>query len=497
MDDGCYPSRSLAAATFKNCSKRKQGFEDHTKIVINQMVHGGGHHSGGGWGGGSSSWSGGGRHQHHHGWERNRGTNVVVVNSNPGWWGGGWGGFGGWNSSYQQAHVYHHVDRQASGDEMFEERCEECCKKACMCSTCCVAAETVRETRSSRACRPGCFFIFAAIVLFAILLATSHVEDDWTLNAGESRHIKIPALDKRVFVSSNIPQSTMIYAIDGACPPLTGPKVTLSNSMNIELAQGDYQYDYFYLNKGSSIEVTLNQNKGATNLLILRGLDNIENKSENDGPDAFIRKAVLKRYAGAGQTAHLQYVVPESDTFVVVYDNASNSKGQISISYDVELTTFDLKGKTTIPLSWCDSSRCTIDTAKNHGCILVKAQVELTLYVRASRKWGMIFLYSVIPLLVGLWCNRKTGVSQQAEEFETGPSAGDFEYPSATAPHGNHVNQQAGLPPASTTPLSTEIRAEPVPVQPVIAIPASNVYPVACELPSPMQIPSAPFDTKM
>mmetsp|Transcript_9556 Transcript_9556/g.15922 ORF Transcript_9556/g.15922 Transcript_9556/m.15922 type:complete len:424 (+) Transcript_9556:216-1487(+) len=416
------------------------------------MVHGGGHHSGGGGGGGGSSSSWGGNDGGNHHRDNDRGYNNIVVVNNSNSRGG---------SSYQNSRPGYFNHNSNNNDT------KDCC----------------------RDCHPGCPFISFSSIFFMILLIISGVNEDWTLNAGETRKIQTKAtLNTKVFVASNIPDSTSIYTFPGACPPLTGPLVSLESTQDISLAQGDYQYDYFYLNAGSSLDVTVGQESGATNVILVRGLAAVEDSNGQSDDDSFSFEGSLlvKKYAGAGQTAHVKYTVRDTDTYVVIYDNASNKHhgSKATVSYNVTLTTYNLEGKE--PVSDCAGSlSCQINVG--HDCILVRADKEVTVHVSTSRRWGVLLLFSSIPILIGLCClGRRHGCCCQ--DTTTGQQKeDDYEYPSATAP--TCAVEAAAQKPIVYTPIMATATTV---AGPLTSIPESELIPMAVAVPEPLLLPSAP-----
>lgn len=435
------------------------------------MVHGGGHHNishhGGGHHTGGGGFSGDGV------WNRNRGwntgnewwahntNNVVVVNNNP-------NSNYGWNS-YQRDMTPNNRFGNGECESSYrgnvtptnrsgDEECERCCRRYCLCCAACAAVESVRGR--PQMCHSLCHFITLSTIMLLVLLAISNVADEWTLNAGETRQVLTrPWLNNEVSISTSIPDSVSIYSLNGACPPLTGPTVTFGETQDITLSEGDYQYDYFYLNTGSFLDVTLTQDYGATNVFIMRGLDAVHQRS---GENSFTSSALMTRYAGAGQTAYVRYSVPASDTYAVIYDNASNFNGHSTVTYEVVLTTFSLDDVT--PVSGCEgSTKCSVENSA-HACILVKAADEVTVHVSASRRWGAILFYcAVIPVVIGIICRPRRN-----DEV-------DIVLPPATAPD-SYANAT---------------------VEPLVDIPVAVAYPVASAIPEVSPLPSAPYDDKV
>jgi hypothetical protein len=136
------------------------------------------------------------------------------------------------------------------------------------------------------------------------------------------------------------------YKTHAPCPALTlgddtpgvVPIVTLHESnQTFHLTMGSYEYDYFHLNEGSivHVEATIthpskqHDGPGATNIYILQGyhtLEALETKGENSdvaGLEDFRGKSVWKRFVGYSGSTDLEFTVPASDYYIIVYDNAA------------------------------------------------------------------------------------------------------------------------------------------------------------------------------
>ena len=247
------------------------------------------------------------------------------------------------------------------------------------------------------------------------MLNTSSLAKSWTLNPGERRQVHVTQLNKELQITSSIAKGILLYGLDGACPALTGSRVTLNATQELHLDQGDYQYDYFYLNQGSSLDVTIDQYSGASNMFLLRGPI-----SDDTADTSFGQSAILKQYATKGHTGRLQYTVPYSDTYVVVFDNASNSKGRASVKYHVDLTSYNLVGLLPFP---CQTTNiCTIDLEKTHGCILIQADKLVTIHITSSRKWGKIAFWVALPLAIGFCCFRPKRQNLEENPPATNPA---------------------------------------------------------------------------
>lgn len=376
------------------------------------MVHGGGHHYGGGGeeggghhGGGhhsgsSSGWGGSNQNTSQFGNTFGNSNQTVVVNNVA-------TGYGGYQNS---GFGFYNTNQR-------DEECERCCRNAC-CLGCCLGMSGAVVQRNY--CPRAFFCTCLSMLVFAILMMASNLNESWTLNPGETRQVHVGVFNQDLHMNSNIPNGVAIYAILGKCPALTGPKVSLNDTTEIELEQGDYQYDYFYLNKGSYIDVTILQHSGASNIIILRGA--IPNDS-TEADTKIYKGAILERYAAKGQTIHVQYTAPNSDTYVVVYDNASNSHGRLTITYHVDLTSFDLTGQKSAA---CEkTTECTLNRRDRHSCILIQADEVVTVHIFATRLWGMIALLVTLPLSIGCFC------WSQVKGYENPPALNPTVIPSA------------------------------------------------------------------
>lgn len=492
------------------------------------MVHGGGHHSSStGVGVGSS---GGFHHQHHHnrgnrnGW--NNRSNVVVINQqrgynyNPGttWYTGGpW-----WSRTiplYRDTDYYSSERSAIDGGDARE--CQECCRRCytaflpacCLCSSCCAAREVARSTtarngqrtsppyerlggdeestRPNKLCQAFCL----SIVILVALLFFSHLDTNWTLNVGETRHVTLPVLNSRVDISTDDKIGVRVYDFLGKCPSLTGPTVTLEDESILILGAGDFQYDYFFLNKGSVINLDFHQTKGATNIYIMRGesnLQRLEGNSDDDDDDYFHRQALKKRYVAEGghSSGSLQYTAKQNSVYMIVYDNVSPATtGTISVHYTITLTTYDLHGQEPV----CDESvdTCSINVPNRRRCILVQAISDsgghtpdeiVSVAVTGTRSWSFLLFYSAMPFiffLLRFMCQLRASRSsyhpvESSEEPNpppTAPESVEAISPPPTAP------QSESEPLPSAPPEARLVEPEPD-HSGIIVIPAENVIPV-------------------
>ena len=230
----------------------------------------------------------------------------------------------------------------------------------------------------------------------------SHQE--WTMHPGESRHAATAGfLTNSVQVMSHQEQRSVsprnnnngtdsddvesrgiaVYAVGSReCPPLTGPPVILhSPSQELVLLHNAFEYQYFYLNKGSIMSVTAHQIIGATNILVLKGSkvlariqgqqpgsnNNNNNNRHTTFMDALFNKVVssldfsteeimLEQLSWTQDDkgpVEFSFTSPSSDVYVLLYDNAAaNEAATLEVQYDMDLKTYNLEG--LVP--WCSHS---------------------------------------------------------------------------------------------------------------------------------------------
>jgi hypothetical protein len=348
------------------------------------------------------------------------------------------------------------------------------------------------ETRTpNKLCQALCL----SIVILVALLAFSELDINWTLNAGETRHVKPPVLNSRIDISTDDKIGVRVYDLPGKeCPSLTGPTVTLEDQNTLNLGTGDYQYDYFFLNKGSVINLDYRQTKGATNIFILRGesnLQRLEGNTDDDDDDHFQRQALKKRYVAEGShsSGSFQYTAKQNNVYIIVYDNVSPATtGTLSVHYTITLTTYNLHGQEPV----CDESvdTCSINLPNRRRCILVQAISNsggrtsdeiVSVEVTGTRCWSFLLVYSAMPFLYFLLrslCQPRSirssyhavGSSEAANPPPTAPEIFEPNLP-PTAPHSESENVPSAPPEARLVEPQHDYSD-------IIVIPAENVIPV-------------------
>lgn len=294
--------------------------------------------------------------------------------------------------------------------------------------------------------------------------------------------LSIPVFNNAVKVSGNGAAGFQVYKFR-KCPPLTGPKVTLEDTTSFRLAKDGYQYDYFYLNAGSVVQLDIVQSSGSTNVFLLRGqamLDRIVGDADDDEEGGFGRNALLKKFVTAGEDPgklDMSYNVSDSDIYILVYDNASTAAGDLSVHYKLDITTHNVNGKD--PVCSRDSGPCVIARSKRKTCIIVQsagdgdhtADDTVTIDIQGNRRWRLVITLSLTPVLLQILivfcCCRGNATSYR-------PVA-DADRPPATAP-GYHNERPTA--PASSVAQAYAVSSNGSQQETIPVVPLENVVPV-------------------
>jgi len=171
-----------------------------------------------------------------------------------------------------------------------------------------------------------------------------------------------------------------VYAMESTyCPLLTGPPVKIdAPQQEMFLLHNAFEYQYFYLNKGSTMHVTVHQTQGATNILVLRGqkvlsrMHSTDNKRARSnsrrggqsvahtyngvrgdvGMEFSDDQVLLERFSWTEQGGPIDFsfTSPASDVYILLFDNAASSQAaKLQVKYQMLLTTYNLEGLTP----WC------------------------------------------------------------------------------------------------------------------------------------------------
>jgi len=230
----------------------------------------------------------------------------------------------------------------------------------------------------------------------------------WTLYAGETQRVYLPRLVKEIRVTavSNYDDADVLDKDDGAttttttseaanvkaavfkfrtnkCPPLTGPPVKLPHDSEFDIPGASFEYDYYNLYRGSTIDVRFDQLAGGTYFYLLKGAKALEEiqKGTNTDPSHWENIAVVKRHIKPNTPSYVSdvhYVVrgsEDNDIYTLVYDNDSNTRdSSLDVETDLVLSTYDLYGYQPA----CDNmssywnSSCRIAATKNN-CVILEA----------------------------------------------------------------------------------------------------------------------------
>lgn len=220
----------------------------------------------------------------------------------------------------------------------------------------------------------------------------------WTLYAGETQRILLPWMVRALQVSV-VPDSTSdpdleaaVFSFVQSCPPLNGPPLLLEHDSDLDLAGGDFEYDYYYFSPGSTVDVRIHQLVGGTYFYLLKGADALRDlqMGTNLEPSHWESIAVAQQYVTNNGSVHYRTKGSSGDVYTLVYDNESSRRqASLDVETDLVLTTYNLAGFSP----WCDhmsrdaGSTCFLPVNQNN-CIILEAfskdQEELSQEERAA-----------------------------------------------------------------------------------------------------------------
>lgn len=303
--------------------------------------------------------------------------------------------------------------------------------------------ETGFQERAGGLCSKGnqfCLVLLLTAILVVNLVHVSRGNHSWTLNPGESFEIT-PAylIDTISIKSEGTKRGAQVYAIPSqqGCPPLTGPLVTIASQEDtIFLAKDSYQFQYFYLNEGSSIHADIVALSGSANVFLLRG-DHALRQLENSlffPPTANNRHCVMQQFVSSSSPAisstKLSYQIQNTDTYILIYENPTIGATRLLASLSLDMTTYDLSDRYN---HYEFSPTCNNTATKtcflsipflapffrNKGeCFIVQTPAKVvdpdeldvdddgtvTIHITQHRRHGWIVLLSFLPLLTfSMW----------------------------------------------------------------------------------------------
>jgi len=374
-----------------------------------------------------------------------------------------------------------------------------------------------RNRRNSSSLYPSSIF---SLFAFLVLVSMSSVPDgggegerqrEWTLNAGETMRAKCPVLNNRIDIESSTADGTSsarisVYEFPGRdCPPLTGPPVTLADHFSFRLAAGDFQYDYFHLNAGSTIELNVTQTAGSTNVYVMNGakmLDRVSGDAVVVDDDEFRVHAKLRRYATAGSSSlgsvGIRYHVPKDDVYILLYDNASTDAGEMTAQYRVTATTHDLRDAPPV----CDNVGivpCSVDQSPvtRRSCLIIRTDSNggqsgvhdiVTIRMAGHTAWIAIVIISIVPIVLQSLFDfvyyRRRDEYERVEDTDLRYSSTSLPPPIApTYIKNNHTRTMAPTDPVTSGSVEVShavpdyvIDTSGIPV--AVPVPVENIVPV-------------------
>lgn len=267
----------------------------------------------------------------------------------------------------------------------------------------------------------------------------------WTLLPGETQRVYLPKFVREVgitvvpdarYTDPTVHAAVFNFGRHQPCPPMTGPTVNLEHDTKFDLPGGGYEYDYYNLLPGSTIDVRFQQIVGGTYFYLLQGasaLRDIETGTNVD-PSRWEKIAVAKRYIKPttdatsprrNTTVHYDVPGPNNDIYTLVYDNDSTVQtSSVDVETDLILTSYDLHGY-HLPdcdnMSWRRGSphgdSCRV-LATQQNCVIVEAfsidslaslsssvsddEKVISVRIETYRNWTVISLLSAIPWSVAV-----------------------------------------------------------------------------------------------
>jgi hypothetical protein len=266
---------------------------------------------------------------------------------------------------------------------------------------------------------------FCAVFLVTTIGLQQH--QIFVLNPGETRRVVPPnptfykslSIEYSPYsqpVESNIQVKTYFYPQQD-CPQLSGPSVSLYTTNDLNLAYGDYEYDYFYLNAGSHITVSMESfTQGSANVLLFRGQTSFDSWCSNHD---FAARPLVKRQAASGVVGTiLEYTVPTADTYYVVAENPYYFKQLVATqAVMVQATSYDLSDQFQVTPSPSGIATVNLHQQNGNSCIIVQVTsattsinvsgYDVTIYVHGHRRWVVLYICACILALLFLLCCTK------------------------------------------------------------------------------------------
>ena len=306
-------------------------------------------------------------------------------------------------------------------------RCGCCCKYPHVDTTTTISRRTTTNSETEplsdlrrsdsfsryKASSAFCLVFVLTIVIPMTLLHASRGDCTWLLHPGESRRIRPAFMNRGITVSSSGGKfDVQVYATNGKCPPLSGPRQNVSVVENLTLAEEIFEYHFFYLNQGSTIHAQIAASLGSADVYLLRGqqfLYQLEKKSSYDpGSSQYIRKQT----ATPGQRIQWNETINVTDTYTLVFDNPKKYNASMFVSLELQLSTYNLH-RVSPKCSKTQEHPCTVSVPMwlpwEKQCLLVQTSLptanELgindaaSVHIAQHRRFGWIVTISLLPLL--------------------------------------------------------------------------------------------------
>ena len=227
-----------------------------------------------------------------------------------------------------------------------------------------------------------------------------------------------------------------VHQFDGPCPPLTGPVEVKSTTENMTLSQGEFVYRSLHLNRGSRLSVDATVLTGKAVIYLVAGALSFDEFRDYPQDYRYSAAAIaVREKTSDGVRVHLQYQVPSSDTFYLIYWNPKEKlMASVTSSIVVEMTTHILDGVGANGNPVCgNTSLCFIKTRMWHPqCTIIRADGGASLFeddlnkfpilsieVARFRRWRAICGLSIIPLLMVILYSDKVGPAQPNSKRRT------------------------------------------------------------------------------
>lgn len=269
-------------------------------------------------------------------------------------------------------------------------------------------------------CYSLCWILAFLFPLAFISFAGTH--DEWTMHPGSSRRVVISSLLTSSVEIHRLNSDTedgqlLIYSVENTCPPLTGPNITEAFAYEKEIKPGQFVYNIYFLNPGSTIDVVVDAHQAGARIYLFRGESSFNTWAREPGEykDNPITRSKAYDDPDFGP-GHITYTSYQAEVFYVVYQNPFQKKAELTATVRRTLTTYDLKDKEPIPPSMCSNNGTTCEVylkAWTAVCIVVQAESSartgtvalntnniVTVDVKGHRRWSTVIIVCAVPVII-------------------------------------------------------------------------------------------------